>query len=225
MKTVLLAAALCSLLASCDARNTEAPPDPSDELPVRELVLPDLSPHPATMPFGPALGKPLPAEAMAAPLIDETGRERSLAADHGKARVVSFFFRCCAVVTMCPQLTSTLSDTTSRLSADERARIRGFLVSFDPERDTPERLKSYAEEISANPEVLSLLTGRIEDIKKLTEACGVQFTPGENQDIAHNMRTVVMDREGVVTAVFRGAEFPAGELLAALRKAAGADPD
>src|SRR5688500_16280117 len=164
MKNVPLAAALCALLASCGGKEPATPRSTSADLPVRELLVPDLNPHPPTPPAEPAIGKPLPAAALAAPLIDENGQARSIAADAGKARVLSFFFRCCSMATMCPQLTSTLSDTTGRLSAQERARVRGFLVSFDPERDTPDLLRTYAEEIGADPQVLSLLTGKIDDI-------------------------------------------------------------
>jgi protein SCO1/2 len=167
----------------------------------------------------PFMGKPLPAAAMQVALVDQRNEPCSLAAAAGKVRVVSFFYRCCSIMTMCPQLTAAVSDAGGRLTDEEKRAVSILLVSFDPERDTPERLAEYGKSIHADPTVIRLATGEVAAVKTLTEACGVQFAAEGGGEIGHNMRTVVLDGEGIVRKVFRGSEFETGDLLLAMREA------
>ena len=76
-------------------------------------------------------------------LLDSTGKQTSLfelTAD--KMSVVSFMYTACAEVGGCPLAAAVLQRVDRMLSErpDLRDRVRLVSVSFDPERDTPDRL-------------------------------------------------------------------------------------
>jgi protein SCO1/2 len=202
----------CLAVLACSQGTTPAPgPRAVADPPVREIKTTPVH-------VGPKLDEPLPAEAQTAQLVDQDGKARTLKDEDGKVRVLSFFFRCCSDVKMCPALTTNLADAAGRLSAEEKADTRVLLVSFDPERDTPEKLKEHAATLRLDTSYAWLLTGAVDEVRKITGACMVWFLK-EKGDISHNMVTSVLDKKGVVRAVFRGSEFDAAELLKAIRAA------
>jgi cytochrome c peroxidase len=82
------------------------------------------------------------------PLIDASGRETSLFALKGnRAAVVAFVYMSCAEATGCPFSMAVLHRLDSELAADRglSARVALLTVSFDPERDTPEKLAELRE--------------------------------------------------------------------------------
>ena len=199
---------LLGLLIAC---NPGPSSQPADGPAVREIKTTPVH-------VGPALNEPLPAEAQTAKLIDQDGKPRTLKGEDGTVRVLSFFYRCCNDVKMCPALTSNLTDAAGRLSAEERRDTRVFLISFDPERDTPDKLKEHALKLRLDPASMWLLTGPVDEVRKVSDACMVWFLK-EQGDISHNIITSVLDRKGVVRAVFRGSDFDGAELLKAVRAA------
>ena len=81
-------------------------------------------------------------------LIDADGRETSLFALKGRrAAVVAFVYLSCAEATGCPYSMAVLHRLDSELAADPElsARVVLLTVSFDPDRDTAERLGELRE--------------------------------------------------------------------------------
>ena len=74
------------------------------------------------------------------PLTDHNGKARHIQDFAGKAVVVFFGFTQCPDV--CPTTLQELADVKKMLGADG-ARLQGIFVTVDPERDTPDVLKSY----------------------------------------------------------------------------------
>lgn len=74
------------------------------------------------------------------PLTDQYGKARSLKDFAGKVVVVFFGYTQCPDV--CPTSMSELAEVKRALGADGD-RLQGIFVTVDPERDTPEMLKSY----------------------------------------------------------------------------------
>ena len=73
-------------------------------------------------------------------LSDHNGRPRSLKDFAGKVVVVFFGYTQCPDV--CPTSMLELAQVRKALGADGE-RLQGIFISVDPERDTPEVLKSY----------------------------------------------------------------------------------
>ena len=74
------------------------------------------------------------------PLTDHNGKARHIQDFAGKAVVVFFGFTQCPDV--CPTTLQELADVKKMLGADG-GRLQGIFVTVDPERDTPDVLKSY----------------------------------------------------------------------------------
>ncbi len=82
------------------------------------------------------------------------------------AAIVSFVFTSCAGV--CPMISATMASATSGLDpVDPDYAI--YLVSLDPEYDTPERLSSYAKRFHTGSKV-HFLTGEVAAIHELLQA-------------------------------------------------------
>jgi protein SCO1/2 len=105
------------------------------------------------------------------PLLDKDGRETSLLAElnTGEPVILTFVFTTCT--TICPVLSGTFSQLQGTLGEDIGG-LRMVSVSIDPEYDTPERLRAYAERFDAGPQ-WQFLTGRLGDIVAVQKAFDV----------------------------------------------------
>jgi protein SCO1/2 len=74
-------------------------------------------------------------------LVDQDGAVKTNRDFLGKVMVIYFGFASCPDV--CPMALSRLSAALNELSADEQAELTPVFITVDPERDTPEVLKSY----------------------------------------------------------------------------------
>jgi protein SCO1/2 len=84
-------------------------------------------------------------------------------------------------------------------------------VTFDPERDTPEVLAEYASRWNADPNTWRFLTGPVADVRKVCALFGVEFFPDEGL-LNHSLRTVVLDRRGVIVASIDGNQYSPEQL-------------
>jgi len=95
-----------------------------------------------------------------------------------ESAIVSFVFTSCAGV--CPMISATMASATRGLDPiDPDYGI--FLVSLDPEYDTPERLFSYAERFETGSKV-HFLTGEIEAIRELLQALDSVYEGGNKMN-------------------------------------------
>ena len=99
----------------------------------------------------PATGRALIGGSFA--LVDHTGTARTEKDLLGKFAVVNFGFTNCPDV--CPTTLQTMTDALEMLGPAAQ-RIRPVFVSVDPDRDTPERLKTYREAFDGR---ILMLTG------------------------------------------------------------------
>lgn len=81
------------------------------------------------------------------------------------------------------------------------------LVSFtvDPETDTPEVLRDYAERLHARPGRWDFLTGPVSAIYELTRdgfKLGVSDGAGEEGVPVHSTRAVLVDRRGTIRGYY-----------------------
>ncbi len=75
----------------------------------------------------------------------------------GKVVAVAFIFASCTDV--CPMLTDNMARVQEKLGTAFGHKIAFVSITVDPERDTPEVLKQYAESFDADVEGWSFLTG------------------------------------------------------------------
>lgn len=73
------------------------------------------------------------------------------------------------------------------------------IISIDPERDTPERLSSFADENNLSDNKWTLLNGDEGDILEIAALLGVKYKRISNTDFTHSNMITVLNKDGVVT--------------------------
>src|SRR5262249_17999459 len=99
-------------------------------------------------------------------LTSQDGAQVSLADLRGKVAAVTFIFTRCTAT--CPVLTPMMSLVQERLGRDFGSKIAFASITVDPEHDTPEMLKLYAQSYGADLPGWSFLTGPPPVITDLT---------------------------------------------------------
>lgn len=74
-------------------------------------------------------------------LTDQNGQPFTLASQRGTVLLVFFGYTMCPDA--CPTTLSKLSTAYSRLSPEDRTRVKAIYITIDPERDTPAVMKAY----------------------------------------------------------------------------------
>jgi protein SCO1 len=155
-------------------------------------------PHPATAaPPPPADFRlalwPQRAESPALRLHDFDGRPRQLADYRGDVLVIFFGFVRCPDA--CPAELFKLALAMKRLGPS-RERVQVLFVTLDPERDTPQVLKSYVT--AFDPRFVGL-TGSTADIDRAAMSFFVEYARvgrGADYSIDHTTSTFVLDAHG-----------------------------
>jgi protein SCO1/2 len=160
-----------------------------------------------------------PGEAVAdANFVDESGRTRRLADWRGQTLAVMFVYTRCPLPDFCPLMDRNFAAVQRQLAEERLAGVRLLSVSFDPDHDSPEVLRAHATTVGSRPEFWTWLTGDRQSIDAFAGQFGVSIMRGDRpmQEITHNLRTVVIDREGRVAKIFNGNDWKPSELMEAL---------
>jgi len=153
---------------------------------------------------------------------NQLGQAVNLSQFRGQALAFTFIFTRCPFPTFCPLMSNNLQAAQDALLKNPNAPTNWHLltISFDPEYDTPERLKNYAAMHQADLTRWDYLTGGLVDITALSEQVGLQFWREPGGSINHNLRTVVVDAQGRVQKIFIENKWTVEELVAEIVKAA-----
>ena len=123
-----------------------------------------------------------------------------------KIVVADFFFTYCP--TICPKMTRSLKRVQEAFQDDENSvLINSF--SIDPERDDPQRLKSYAKKFSISNHNWELLTGSKEEIYKLARnGFMIVATDGDGgpNDFIHSEKLVLIDKQRRIRGYYNGTD-------------------
>jgi protein SCO1 len=162
------------------------------------------------------------------PLLDykftnELGQAVSISDFRGQALAITFFFTRCPMPEFCPRLSKNFQMASQKLSAGGEGFTNWHFLSitFDPETDTPEVLKAYAERYQYDPRHWSFLTGPADKISELARGSGVKADP-ENGLINHNFRTLIITPAGHLQMVFPMSGDLSDAIVSEIRKAIAA---
>lgn len=89
----------------------------------------------------------------------------------GKTVLINFMYTVCKDEAVCPLMTANLVQVQKALGSRMGRDIFIYSITLDPDRDTPEALKRYAELFRVKPGWL-FLTGKRDDIEKLRRNLG-----------------------------------------------------
>ncbi len=127
----------------------------------------------------------------------------------GKVWVASFVFTHCAGA--CQQITGNMALLQHELEGQEDVLLVSFTV--DPEDDTPDVLRAYADRYKADPKRWLFLTGEPRTVRHLIQSgFYVAAVPNEGEErkpgfeVTHASKLTVLDRRGHIRAYFDATE-------------------
>jgi protein SCO1 len=127
---------------------------------------------------------------------DQDGRTRTLASLGGRVQVLSMVYTNCGH--SCPRILGEMK----RLEADVDdlgfERIGFVLASLDAERDTPERLRGFAEDLWLDTERWTLLGAEAPQILELAAVLGIRYRKESETEYSHTNLIVVLSPDGQV---------------------------
>jgi protein SCO1 len=133
-------------------------------------------------------------------MVDQNGQKFTEANLNGKWHLVFFGFTHCPDA--CPTTLNEVALAIDQLG-DRRGEVGVVFISVDPERDTPEVLKSYVSSFDAP---ITALSGTPEQVAQVAKAYRVYFAkrqrPDGGYDVDHTAALYVMDPQGRFTATF-----------------------
>jgi protein SCO1/2 len=120
-----------------------------------------------------------------------------------KITIVDFFFTSCPSI--CPIMSTEMERVNDAFRNESDVQI--YSISLDPDFDTPEILKEYAERHNATPGKWFFLTGSRENIYNLAR-CGFILPSidgyGEPDDFVHSDKFVLVDQLGRIRGYYSG---------------------
>jgi protein SCO1/2 len=152
--------------------------------------------------------------------LDQDGNKRSFTDFKGSRIVMTFIYTECPMPTFCPLLDRRFASMQKPLAEDGSMKdVRLVTVSFDPTTDTPAVLKAHARRLNADPDRWTFLTGDRDEIDRFASRFGVQVSRALNdaRDITHNLRTVIVDKDGKLVKVYTGNDWTPEQILGDLR--------
>jgi protein SCO1/2 len=138
-------------------------------------------------------------------LISQDRARVSLRDLRGKVVAVAFIFVSCTDV--CPMLTDNMVRVKERLGDAFGPKVAFVSITVDPEHDTPEVLKQYAESFDADLKGWWFLTGDPAEVREVGMKYGVVAMKNSNGDVDHTLLTSIIDPKGILRVQYMGAGF------------------
>ena len=161
-------------------------------------------------------------------LHNQDGRAIRLSQFRGKNLLVTFIYTRCPLPNFCPLVTHNFAIIEKQLAANPRLHKKTHLlcVSFDPEYDTPERLKAYgvtyigsdAKDAFAN---WDFAVPEKPVLPEMAKFFNVGITNGADQTITHTLSTTLIGPDGKVIRFYPGNDWTPEQVLADLKQTTG----
>jgi len=122
----------------------------------------------------------------------------------GKIWIADFIYTTCPGP--CPMISTRMSELQKPL---EKTDVHLVSFSVDPDKDSPEVLRGYAEKLQADPQHWDFLTGPKSTIYKLSHD-GFKLAVSDGSDAqgipVHSTRMVLVDRHGEIRGYYEATE-------------------
>ncbi|NLA52298.1 MAG: SCO family protein [Alcaligenaceae bacterium] len=134
--------------------------------------------------------------------IDEDGEVFLFEDFKGKVSLIFFGFTRCPDV--CPTTLLQLSQLKAALTAEEAEQLQVYLITVDPERDTPIRLREYLSYFDPG---FKALTGTEEQVATMAKSFNVFYnkvpTAAGQYTMEHSTYVFVLDNDAKSVLLFR----------------------
>lgn len=147
----------------------------------------------------------------------------------GKAWALTFIYSECPLPDYCILMSENFSDLANKIAGDEELskNLALLTISFDPKRDTPEKLKSYGlgylgkDSMAKDFKVWQLAVGKDAEVRKIADffGLGYEVDAKDPTQFSHSLRTAVIAPDGKIHKIFTGNDWKSAELLNSLKMA------
>jgi protein SCO1/2 len=160
-------------------------------------------------------------------LRNQDGRVIHTEQFRGKALLITFIYTRCPLPNFCPLITHNFAVINRDLAATPAlyAKTHLICVSFDPEHDTPARLRAYgAEYIGSDAKNAfahwDFAVPTKPELLKMAKYFDVGISPGPDETITHTLSTTLINPHGKVAQFYPGNEWTPEQVVADVKKAA-----
>ncbi len=132
----------------------------------------------------------------------------------GKINLYAMIFTSCR--SACPRITADLQRIETEVEQKHPGEINFVLISMDPDRDTPEKLKQFAVDHHLDLTRWTLLTSTVDNVMELANVLDVRFKKSAENGIDHSNIIHVIDPAGVIVHQQVGLSIDPKETLEAI---------
>jgi protein SCO1 len=180
--------------------------------------------------YRPAVSYHVPAAGDAVPdfrLKNQDGRAIHLGQFKGKALLVTFIYTRCPLPDFCPRVTRNFAALEKQIAATPGLRGTHLLcVSFDPEHDTPERLRAYGAQYIGSDAKSAFADWDFAVPEKpvlveMAKWFDVGLSDATDGSITHTLSTTLIGADGRVVKFYPGNEWTVADVFGDLKGMAG----
>lgn len=138
-------------------------------------------------------------------LLNQSDKEIHLAQFHGKVLLMTFIYTRCPLADFCPRMSRNFAEIDRKLAADPALYKQTHLlsVSFDPEYDTPQVLRSYGSSYTGKYtnetfQHWDFAAPSKADLAPVLRFFDVGATSEKDRTITHSLSTLVIGPDGKV---------------------------
>lgn len=156
----------------------------------------------------------------------DTGDSFKLEELAGRPTIITMIYGSCT--TACPVLVNDARRIDRAVPEAIRGDLQVVVVSFDPARDTPERMADYASDYGVDPGRWRFLHGQPADIRTLAAMLGVRYRDNGDGTFDHSNVVTLLDPDGRIARRSEGLARPVEpivETLVHLRRSAQANTE
>ena len=137
-------------------------------------------------------------------LVNQNGQIFGSADLTGRIWIADFIYTTCPGP--CPMISTRMSELQKPL---EKTDVHLVSFSVDPDKDTPDVLRGYAEKLNAQPQRWDFLTGSRSAIYNLSRN-GFKLAVSDGSDAegipVHSSRMILVDRSGTIRGYYDATE-------------------
>lgn len=150
--------------------------------------------------------------------VNQDGKAVQLKDYRGRPVIIAMVYLTCKF--LCPTIISDVQRVEAKLSGKAKERIQVILVSFDPDRDTPEKMRAFGVKRGLDFKHWSLITQKDEsNLRELAGVLGFKYQKQEGgTEFSHAFLITVLDSEGLIKASLEGANKDVAPFVAEVEK-------
>ncbi|WP_299390311.1 SCO family protein [uncultured Gelidibacter sp.] len=125
---------------------------------------------------------------------NQNGEDLQLEDLKGDVLVMVMVYTSCKAA--CPRLVADMRNIEGRLPKDAKNNLKMVFVSIDPNTDTPERLKAFAEENVMDKEPWLFLRSSVDNTREFAAVLAVNYMKISPIDFSHSNIISVFNKQG-----------------------------